>query len=207
MDKINFNNELIKIGMIVNNERILIIDNGLALMDEINSKKLEVDISYCDPGDFTTLTRYPEDYMNAFDVVFCPYSLYNMQAENRQLVLQFIVWAMKDSSRLIFSVPNIKNFYGKNITWKEKNCSLIEKERFFKVITRRKLFKISTWFGRKVEYWHKTSVRFPFHVFRSWNSENPISQWNLDNIAVKHAGDFIFCSLDIKKSLQKLHRH
>ncbi len=203
MSNINFYSELVKIAMLVNNERILVIDENISLINEIRALKLNVDISYCDPDDFTTITKYSEDYMNAFDVVFCPYSLYNINAENRQLVLQFIVWSMKESSRLAFSVPNINNLIGKHIIWKGKKYIIREKERFFKVIECKSLFRINTWFRKKIEYWHKTTVRFPLHVFRCWNTENPISQWNLENIAIKNAGDFVFCSLDIKKHFKK----
>lgn len=204
MEEFNFNNELIKISTLINNERVLVIDSGSDLVDEINKRKLNVHITYCDSDDFTSLTRYPEDHMNAFDVIFCPSCLYNIQAENRQLVLQFIVWAMKDSSRLVFSVPNINRFVINNeILWKGSKCYLKEDSRFFKITKYTSLFKPNTWLRADKEFWHKTTVRFPLQNFHIWNTENPMSQWDLKNLAVKGDGDYIFCVIDMRKPIHK----
>ena len=202
MENFSFNDELIKISGLINNERGLVVDNGFGITNEINSRQLDVDVTYCDSGDFTTLTQYPEDHINAFDVVFCPCALYDLQAENRQLVLEFLVWAMKKNARLVFSVPDINRYaINSNIIWKRKNFLLEEENRFFKLTTSPTWWKPMSFIRRKREYWHKTTVRFPLQLFRTWNSANPSSQWDFDKIAVKRCDGFVFCAIEIKKSI------
>lgn len=187
-------NELIKFSNITTRERVLVIDDSWYLCNKLEKIKMELNTSYCNPEDFRSITNYPDIHLNAFDLVICPECIYNLPIDNYQLLLQCIVWSMSPSSRLIFSIPDINKFSCDN------NFKINDIESYIKEYKNIFAIKSPSWlFDKTVEKWNKLPIVYPTQIFKVWNSFNPNSQWNLNNIAIKNHSNFLLYSLEMRK--------
>ena len=192
-------NELINFSSILSNENILIIDDDMFIYNNLDRMKMSFTLTYCNPGDFRTITLHPSSYMNFFDVVICPDAIYNIKNNNRQSILKCIVWSMKSDSRLMFSIPNIRKFCINKIFINndDNNKYLLKEHLTYYVLKKKSFFLLS-----KKEYWHKTTLCVPSQIFKIWNSENPFSQWDINNIAIKEFGNRFLYMIKMKKNIK-----
>ncbi len=187
--------KLIQSASVLHGERVLIIDSDDSLVKYYKDQKLELNIVFCDYRDFRTITQYPDDYMNSFDVIICPEAVYSIKTTERHQILQCIVWAMKRTSRLVFAIPDIKQFViGKKKEIDGKKYVLKDEGMYYKFIETG--FK---WLRAEKEFWHKTTVRFPSQVLHAWNTANPNSPWDFNHSGISESGLYVVYSIDMRK--------
>lgn len=181
---------------LLSGERVLVVDSGTDIVSRYEKNKMGLNCTYCDGGDFSDLTRHKEDYMNAFDAVICPHLLYNLVAKNRQYLMACLVFCMDKNSRLIFSIPKIRNYVIDRPfeLWGQKHVLREEGKHY-------RLYRKRLWGEKPVERWNKTVVVSPSQMFNAWNAENPSAQWDMDNIAIKDLETHFLFTIPMKKSI------
>jgi hypothetical protein len=104
---------------------------------------------------------------------------------------------MKEKSRIVFSIPNIK-FFVLNTKFKYMDHEFIlkDKGKYLEISDREK------WFNNQKERWHTPTVKYPTQLFRVWNSENPLCQWDLEHIAIYQSEGYTFYSIDMSKNIR-----
>ena len=178
----NLQKQMIEYAPILNGQNVLVVDRDDQLVKILKNKpELNLGkITFCDQTDFRTITQYPDDYMNFFDIVLCPSVFYKSKYDNRQLLLQCIVWAMSKKSTLVFAVPNLDNILiGKKQKLDEQVLTVEDDTRYFVVSCSTGIFT------SKKEYWHKVSVRYPHQILEVWNTENPNAQFATEGMDTK----------------------
>lgn len=200
MIEYNMSGNIISCAKILSEEKILIIDKDTKVLDNISRFHKKEFITFCYENDFRPITRYPDEYLNMFDIVICPNAFYKFNTTDRQSILQCIVFSMAQNSKFVFSIPNIKK-HEIDKEFKDNNNNYIIKnsDKFYK------LQKVGLFFNKTLEYWHKQTILFYSQIFKVWNSLNPNSQWKIDDIAIfdKNPMYFIISVPMIKNISQK----
>lgn len=163
--------DLIKITPIISSQRILTIDSVLNVKTDLKCEYI-----HCSPNELKKLTKYPIEYMNSFDIVFCPKFLYLEKIKNRLDILKILVWLMSRKSILTFSVP-VLNFYKPKIQ---------EKDDYYKY---------------ENEFWYKPLVDGSFNLFKTWNLENPNAKFDLEVIKIIRREQYIIYSMELTKKI------